>query len=189
MVKVRGEKFLPQRWEEPGLVLRGQKDGSGAISTPPGPRHVPGRGWQSLLPHTLSTWAHTCTLPHPVNAPPAKASVDKRREWRAECASYCRRFLRHAYRLSLCLMKNTHNLRLKFRKFKGQHKPPGMQDQIESSWQHVSMTPQRLAHTPFDAVALVGLAEHLARSKSHTRPSRQCGPCVSGSLPGQKPAH
>jgi len=86
-------------------------------------------------------------------------------------------------------MKNTHNLRLKFRKFKRQYKPPGMHYQIESRGQHVDMAPQSLAHAPFDSVAFMGLAENLSRGKAHTRPSRQCSPRISGSLPGQKPAH
>ena len=189
MVKVRGENFLPSTRAEPGLVLRGQKDGSAAAAMLPWPRRAPGRAWQSLLRRTLSTWARTCTLPDPANAPPAKANADKRREWRAKCASYCGRFLRHACCLSLCLMKNTHNLRLKFRKFKGEYKPPGMQDEIESRGQHVSMAPQCLAHPPLDAVAFMRLTEYFSRSKSHTRPDRQWRPGVCGSLPGQKPAH
>jgi len=69
-------------------------------------------------------------------------------------------------------MKNTHNLRLKFRKFKRQHKTARMQDQIETFGKQFYMTPQSLAHPPLDTVAFVRFAEDLSGSKAHTRARR-----------------
>jgi len=87
------------------------------------------------------------------------------------------------------LLKDTHNLRLKFRKFKREHNAPWVQYQIESMGKHLHMPPQSLAHAPLDAVAFMRLAQHLARRNPDARSGRQCCPGIRSSLSGQKPAH
>ena len=53
-------------------------------------------------------------------------------------------------------MKDTYNLRLKFREFDGKHKAAGMEDQIKAPGQQVDMAAQGLAHAALDAIAFMG---------------------------------
>ena len=93
-----------------------------------------------------------------------------------------------ARRLGPGLLKNTHNLRLKFREFHGEHDAAGMKDQIEARGQQIHVAAQGLAHAALDAVALMGLAQHLARGEADARPQpEQLAPSVR--LRRQKPAH
>ncbi len=94
------------------------------------------------------------------------------RAWRSSCGcgcARCRLFCALRARLGFCLLKDTHNLRLKFRKFDGEHRAAGMQDQVEAAGQQVQMAAQGLAHAALDAVALMRLAQHLARGEPDAR--------------------
>ena len=77
--------------------------------------------------------------------------------------------MRKARGLASGLVKDTHNLILKFREFQRQHNAPWMQDQIEAGREHFDMTPQHLAHAPLDAIAFMRFAEYLACGEPHTR--------------------
>jgi hypothetical protein len=75
------------------------------------------------------------------------------------------------------LLKDTHNLRLKFRKFDGEHDAARMEDEIEALRQQVDVAAQGLAHAALDAVALMRLAQHLARGEARRagRPAMAAG--------------
>ena len=72
-------------------------------------------------------------------------------------------------RFGMCLMKNTHNLRLKFRKFEGQDDSAWVKDQIASLRQQVDVAAQSLSHAALDAIAFMGLAQNLAGGETHAR--------------------
>lgn len=84
--------------------------------------------------------------------------------------------------LSICLLENTHNLRIKFREFERQHRSVRMKDQIATARQLVDMPPQHFTKPPLDPIALVSWTQDLADSKSDSRASRLTLRC-------QKPAH
>ena len=71
------------------------------------------------------------------------------------------------------LFKNTHNLRLKFRKFEGQHVAAGMEDEIETDRQQIDVAAQSLAHAALDAIAFVGFAQNFAHCEADARPDPQ----------------
>jgi hypothetical protein len=79
---------------------------------------------------------------------------------------------RHAHGFSICLMKDTHNLRLKFREFDGEHEAAGMEDEVEALGQHVDMAAQGLAQAALDAISFVCFADHFADGEPHARPNR-----------------
>ena len=85
--------------------------------------------------------------------------------------------MRHARRLGACLLKNTHNLGLKFREFRGEHRAARMQDQVEALGQQVHVAAKHLAHAALDAVALVRLAQHLAGGEPDARAGRLRSVC------------
>ena len=66
-------------------------------------------------------------------------------------------------------MKNTHNLRLKFRKFQGEHNAPGMKDEVAALGKQIHMAAEGFFHAALDAVALVRLAQDLAGGETHAR--------------------
>jgi len=84
--------------------------------------------------------------------------------------------------LSICLLENTHNLRIKFREFERQHRSVRMKDQVAAARQLVDMPPQHFAKPPLDPIALVRWTEDLADSKSDSRACRL-------TLCRQEPAH
>jgi hypothetical protein len=96
---------------------------------------------------------------------------------------------RHARGFSICLMKDTHNLRLKFREFDGEHEAAGMEDEIEALGEQVDMAAQGLAHPALDAISLVRFAHHFADGEPQARPNRQRRPGVSGLLRANEPTH
>jgi hypothetical protein len=109
---------------------------------------------------------------------PAKASGDRTRVQPAECASYSwpwrRVWLRwgnnrHPLRFDICLVKDTHNLRLKFRKFYGENETAGMKDQIASLGQQINVAPQCFSHATLDPIALVSFANYFAGRKTNAR--------------------
>jgi hypothetical protein len=73
---------------------------------------------------------------------------------------------RHAGRFGFRLMKDTHNLGLKFRKIESEHVAAGMEDEIAIVGQQVHMAAQGLAHATLNEVAFMGVAEHFACSKA-----------------------
>ena len=77
--------------------------------------------------------------------------------------------------IGLGLFKNTHNLRLKLRKFHGKHVAARMEDEIHSHGQQVGVAAQGLAHAALDAIALVGFAHHFAHSEPDARRRRNLG--------------
>ena len=81
--------------------------------------------------------------------------------------------MRHARRLGVGLLKDTHNLGLEFREFDGEHRAARMQDQIEAQGQQVHMAAQHLAHAALDAIALVRFAQHLAGGEPNARAGRR----------------
>ena len=86
----------------------------------------------------------------------------------------------HSRRLGLCLLKDTHNLRLKFREFHGEHGAARMEDQIAALGQQIHMAAQGLAHAALDAVALMRLAQHLAGGEPDARACRRAARAVCG---------
>lgn len=84
--------------------------------------------------------------------------------------------------LSICLLENTHNLRIKFRELERQHRSMRMKDQVVAARQLVDMPPQNLAKPTLNPIALVRWTEDLADSKSDSRASRL-------TLCRQEPAH
>ena len=90
-------------------------------------------------------------------------------------------------RLGLGLFKDTQNLSLKLREFHGEHDAAGVQDEIEARGQEIDMAAERLAHAALDAIALMGLADHLTYSEANARNSRSS--CALDCLRGQEPAH
>ena len=79
----------------------------------------------------------------------------------------------HARRFGLGLLKDTHDLCLKFREFDCQYRAAGMEDQIAPCGQQINMAAQGLAHAALDAVALMGLAQHLAGGQPDARTGGQ----------------
>jgi len=96
---------------------------------------------------------------------------------------------RAASRLGLCLLKNTHNLRLKFLEIERQHRAPWMQDQVAARRQQFHVAAKRLSHAALDAVPLMSLAKHLAGGEADTRASRGLGNRAGSGPRSQKPAH
>ena len=80
--------------------------------------------------------------------------------------------------LGIGLCENTHDLVLKFRELHGHDRAVWMQDQVASGRQQVQMTPEHVAQTALDAIALVRLSEHLADGKSN---ARSCAVFLPGS--------
>jgi hypothetical protein len=64
-------------------------------------------------------------------------------------------------RFGICLLKNTYNLRFKFRKFEGEDRAAGMKDQVAALRQHVHVAAQSLSHAALDAVAFMGFTQNL----------------------------
>jgi hypothetical protein len=64
-------------------------------------------------------------------------------------------------------MENTHNLTFKFRKFDAENGAAGMKDEVAALGQQVRVAAQCLAHASLDAIAFVGLAQHLAGSEAN----------------------
>ena len=87
------------------------------------------------------------------------------------------------------LFKNTHNLRLKLRKFHGEHVAAGMEDEIEARWKQAGVAAQSLSHAALDAVTFVRLADYLADGEADARPRRKRRIGTGRRLRGQKPAH
>lgn len=124
-----------------------------------------------------------------------KTSGDRQREVRAEYASWLYGRLRRAHHLRRfarclggCLLKDTHNLALKFRELYGEHNPARMKDEIVSHGNEVNVTAQSLAHASLDSVAVVSLAQHLANGQSNSR-TGWASSIVVGCLRRQEPAH
>jgi hypothetical protein len=69
----------------------------------------------------------------------------------------------------MCLMKDTHNLGFKFRKFESEDDPAGMKDQIAALRQQVDVATQSLSHAALDAIAFMGFTQNLARSEADAR--------------------
>jgi len=67
------------------------------------------------------------------------------------------------------LLKDTHNLGLKFRKIEREHRAARMEDKIATLREQRNVSPQGLAHATLDAIALMGLAHNFAGCESHTR--------------------
>ena len=82
----------------------------------------------------------------------------------------------------LAMFQNTHNLRLKLRKFHGEHAAARMEDEIEAGGQQIDVAAQSLAHAALDAVALVSLAQHFAHGEADARrmPEHAPEPSVCG---------
>ena len=86
-------------------------------------------------------------------------------------------------------MKDTYNLRLKFREIHGEHHASGVEDQVATLGQQIHMAPNGLPHAALDAITLVRFAQNLASGEPYARTWRLLGAGVSGLLRGQKPAH
>jgi len=71
--------------------------------------------------------------------------------------------------LSPGLFKDTHDLRLKFPKFHGQGNAARMKDQIAAGGEQVDVTTQIFANAALDAITLVRLSKHFARSQANAR--------------------
>jgi len=91
--------------------------------------------------------------------------------------------------VSLRLMKDTQNLRVKFREFNGHDETAGMKDEIKALRKQFDMATEAFAHAALDAVAFMGFADYLADGKSDTRAGRQRSACIGGCLPRHEPAH
>ena len=72
-------------------------------------------------------------------------------------------------RFGMRLMKNTHNLGFKFRKFESEDGSAWMEDQIAALRQQLHMAAQRLSHPALDAIAFVGFTQNLADGKANAR--------------------
>ena len=75
------------------------------------------------------------------------------------------------------LSKDTHDLGFEFREFDGEHRPARMEDQVEAGGKQIHVTAQHFAHAALDAIALVGLAEHLAGGEPNARPWNRVPAC------------
>lgn len=72
-------------------------------------------------------------------------------------------------------MEDTHNLSFKFRKFDGENETARMKDKVAALGQQVDVAAQNLAHAPLDAIAFMGLAQHLAGGEADARASQRLG--------------
>jgi hypothetical protein len=77
----------------------------------------------------------------------------------------------HAGSLRGCLLKDTHNLRLKFLEIHGQHGSARMENEVAARGQQVQMPAQGLFHASLDAIAFMGFAHHLAGGEADARAS------------------
>ena len=66
-------------------------------------------------------------------------------------------------------MKDTHDLRLEFRKFDGEDGAARMKDEVASWRQKIEVTAQSFSHAALDTVALVSFADHFADGKPDAR--------------------
>lgn len=89
------------------------------------------------------------------------------------------------------LLKDTHDLRLKFHEFEGKHGAARMEDEIEAFREQLNVAAESLAETALDAIALVGLTEDFAGGEADPRRGGTCVTSIAGMrLPrGKKPAH
>jgi hypothetical protein len=88
-------------------------------------------------------------------------------------------------------VKDTHNLRFKFRKFDGEDGTARMEDEIAAQRQQVYVAAQGLAHAALDAVAFMGFTKDLAGGEADARGCLAGRGVVGGGwrLRGQKPGH
>jgi hypothetical protein len=86
-------------------------------------------------------------------------------------------------------MKDTHNLRFKFREFHSHDETARMEDEIEASGQLANVAAETVAHAPLDAVALMRFADYLTDGKADAGTGGQWSSSPGGRLPGEKPAH
>ncbi len=128
MVTVRGAKWLVESARcraAPDRVLRGRRDCSAAASRTPGPRRAEGRAWQWRWRHTPSRWAVTAAAGverMQRRREPAAIEVENGEQKACHDAGFAAALapgvVRHARRFGICLLKDTHNLRLKFREIR-----------------------------------------------------------------------
>jgi hypothetical protein len=90
-------------------------------------------------------------------------------------------------------MKDTHNLRLKFRKIDGEDETAGMEDEVGALGQQLDVPPQDVAHAALDAIPFMGFAQHLAYGETHAGSKWQLQWQARGNearlLGRQKPTH
>jgi hypothetical protein len=75
-------------------------------------------------------------------------------------------------RLGFGLLKDTHNLGLKFRKIEREHRTAWMEDEVATLGKHRDVEAQSLAHSALDAIALMGFAHYFAGCESYPRARR-----------------
>jgi len=83
-------------------------------------------------------------------------------------------------------MKNTHDLRFKFRKFESEDGFAGMKDQIAALRQQIDVAAQRFSHAALDAIAFMSFTQNLAGSEAD---ARGCLAYEGWLLRSQEPAH
>ena len=84
-------------------------------------------------------------------------------------------------------MKDTHNLRFKFRKFEVEDRSAGMEDEIAAQRQQGDVAAQGLSHAALDAIAFMGFAQDLAGGEAD---ARICWVVSASHLPRrEEPAH
>src|ERR1019366_4564909 len=164
---------------------------SGAGARARVPSRASGRALQSQSKHIPNTSAQNgIPLRSPANVAPETASGGRTRAWPEECASSCGLCIAGALGygeicaglFSICLLKNTQNLRFQFRKFNREHRLMGMEDQVAADRQQLDMTPEYVAQATLDAIPFVRFTDYLADRETDAGAGRLI-------LRRQEPAH